>query len=245
MGGYDTGGYEAGGYETGGYDAGDYDSGQLDSDRSRHPAHEAALEQYRSHAAAGDGDPPAGAELHPNLFGQITIYTLLEDRIDDFDMLTERVVEQVRSGEPHTLVYIVHAVPTAPMQRILYEVYQDRDAYDDHLAQPYMTRYVAERRSMVLATNAIELGLQQAKVSPLASYDAISDMLSESGIDLTGVTRSARSAAGAHSDPYRRPASQDRPGPGGEPYPYPAAGRDDDGYRYGDWDSVRDEDGYR
>ena len=239
---YDSGRRPSESSDFGGYDPDSYDSGQFDSGP---PGYDPAHESHRHGAAAGDGEMAGGADLHPNLFGQITIYTLLEDRIDDFDRLTERVVEQVRSGEPHTLVYIVHAVPTAPMQRILYEVYQDRDAYDDHLAQPYMTRYVAERRSMVLATNAIELGLQQAKVSPLASYDAISDMLSESGIDLTGVTRSARSAAGAHSDPYRRPASQDRPGPGGDPYPYPAAGRDDEGYRYGDWDSVRDEDGYR
>ena len=100
-------------------------------------------------------------------------------------------------------MYIVHAVPTAPMQRILYEVYQDRPAYDEHLSRPYMTRYVAERRSMVLATNAIELGLQQAKMSPLPSYSAISDLLSESGIDLTGVTRSSRGSAATCGRPLR------------------------------------------
>ncbi len=132
------------------------------------------------------------------MFGQITIYTLLDDRLEDFDRMTERVVEQVTSLEPGTLVYIVHAVPTAPMQRILYEVYRDRAAYDEHMAQPYVARYVAERRSMVLATNAIELGLQQAKVSPLPSYSAISDILSESGIDLTGVTKSSRTQGSHH-----------------------------------------------
>jgi quinol monooxygenase YgiN len=177
--------------------------------------------------------------LHPNLFGQITIYTLLEDRIDDFDLLTERVVEQVRADEPGTLVYIVHAVPTAPMQRILYEVYQDRTAYEEHLAQPYMTRYVAERRSMVLASNAIELGLQQAKVSPLASYDAISDMLSESGIDLTGVTRSARGAAGSGRDRYGSSGSHGWPEQSGGWYP---PERDDDRSRYGGWGTGRDDD---
>jgi hypothetical protein len=97
------------------------------------------------------------------------------------------------------------------MQRILYEVYRDRAAYDEHMAQPYVARYVAERRSMVLATNAIELGLQQAKVSPLPSYSAISDILSESGIDLTGVTKSSRAQAAHHGQaPHRRPDGQDR-----------------------------------
>ena len=231
-------GYDSDPYDSGRYESGGYDSGRFDNDPLGQSAYDAALEPYRPRAAAGDGDVPAGADLHPNLFGQITIYTLLEDRIDEFDRLTEGVVEQVRADEPGTLVYIVHAVPTAPMQRILYEVYQDRVAYDEHLARAYMTRYVAERRSMVLATNAIELGLQQAKVSPLASYDAISDMLSESGIDLTGVTRSARP-----SPSYDRQESREWPEPDGSRYP--AAGRVDDASRYGGWGAVRDEDEHR
>jgi len=228
-------------YDPDSYDDG-YDSGPLYDEPAGQSRYDAAVAPYGQHEGSGAGDPAGGADLHPNLFGQITIYTLLEDRIDDFDLLTERVVEQVRADEPGTLVYIVHAVPTAPMQRILYEVYQDRAAYEEHLAQPYMTRYVAERRSMVLASNAIELGLQQAKVSPLASYDAISDMLSESGIDLTGVTRSARGAGGSGGDRYGSPGSHGRPERGGGWYP---PDRDDDRSRYGGWGTGRDDDDYR
>jgi quinol monooxygenase YgiN len=125
--------------------------------------------------AATDRDAQA------DLFGQIAIYTLLEDRVDDFDRLTRRVVRQVRAHEPDTLVYIVHAVPSAPMQRILYEVYRDRSAHDEHKRQPYVIAFEADRRPLVLATNIIELGLQQAKVSPLPS---VSDLLSDTGFDL-------------------------------------------------------------
>jgi quinol monooxygenase YgiN len=126
-------------------------------------------------AAAADRDAQA------NLFGQIAIYTLLEDRVEDFDRLTRRVVRQVRTQEPDTLVFIVHAVPSAPMQRILYEVYRDRSAYEEHKRQPYVIAFEADRRPLVLATNIIELGLQQAKVSPLPS---VSDLLSDTGYDL-------------------------------------------------------------
>jgi len=219
-----------------------YDSGPLYDEPPEASRYDAAPAPYGLPEGPGDGEVAGGADLHPNLFGQITIYTLLEDRIDDFDLLTERVVEQVRADEPGTLVYIVHAVPTAPMQRILYEVYQDRAAYEGHLAQPYMTRYVAERRSMVLASNAIELGLQQAKVSPLASYDAISDMLSESGIDLTGVTKSARGAAGKGGDRYGSAGSHGWLEQGSEWYP---PERDDDRSRHGGWGTGRDDDDYR
>jgi quinol monooxygenase YgiN len=117
------------------------------------------------------------------MFGQIAIYTLLEDRVDDFDRLTKKVVRQVQEQEPDTLVYIVHAVPAAPMQRILYEVYRDRTAYEDHKQQPYVVDFEADRRPYVLATNVIELGLQQAKVSPLPS---VSDLLSDTGFGRPG-----------------------------------------------------------
>ena len=78
------------------------------------------------------------------------------------------------------------------MQRILYEVYRDRAAYEEHMQRPYVVRYEHERRPFVLATNVIEVGLQQAKVSP---FPSINDILSESGVDLTGVTRSPRPGA--------------------------------------------------
>jgi quinol monooxygenase YgiN len=120
------------------------------------------------------------------LFGQIEIYTLLEDRVDEFDQLADRLVEQVRSREPDTLVFIVHAVPSAPMQRILYEVYRDRLAYDRHTQQPYVRQFDADRRPYVLATNVIELGLQQAKVSP---FPSVTDLFPEAGYDTSGFER--------------------------------------------------------
>jgi len=134
---------------------------------------------------AGPPAAPAGPVPAEELFGQIAIYTLLEDRVEDFDRLIRTVVGQVREHEPDTLVYIVHAVPSAPMQRILYEVYSDRAAYEAHKRQPYVLAFEADRRPYVLATNIIELGLQQAKVSPLPS---VADLLSDTGFDLLSDT---------------------------------------------------------
>jgi quinol monooxygenase YgiN len=102
-------------------------------------------------------------------YGRILIFTLLEDRVADFDRLAEQTAEEVRIGEPDTLVYVIHLVPNAPMQRIFYEIYRDRAAFDSHESRPYMRRFVAERRSCVLATNVIELRLKYAKVAPLPS----------------------------------------------------------------------------
>ena len=131
------------------------------------------------------GDQTGSAE-RAQLFGQIAIYTLLEDRVEEFDQLAERVVQQVRDREPATLVFILHAVPSAPMQRILYEVYRDRAAYEQHIRQPHVLQFESDRRPYVLATNVIELGLQQAKVSP---FPSVSELFGEPGYDTSGFER--------------------------------------------------------
>jgi quinol monooxygenase YgiN len=114
--------------------------------------------------AAALADPAADTE---RLYGQIAIYTLLESGAAEFDRLASTVLEQVRTTEPDTLVFVVHGVPSAPLQRILYQVYRDRAAYDEHQRKSYVTDFDSRLRPLVLATNVIELGVREAKVSSL------------------------------------------------------------------------------
>jgi quinol monooxygenase YgiN len=106
-------------------------------------------------------------EATQRLYGLIAIYTLAEGATADFDALAEEVVAEVRASEPDALVYAVHSVPNAEMQRIFYEVYRDRMAYEDHKRRPHIQRFEADRGPYVLATNVIELGMQQVKLSAL------------------------------------------------------------------------------
>jgi quinol monooxygenase YgiN len=96
------------------------------------------------------------------LYGQIAIYTLLEEQVGDFDRLAEDVVEKVRAHEPDTLTYVMHGVPSAPMQRILYEVYRDESAFEEHNRQPHVQEFEDQRKPYVLATNVIQLGVRFA-----------------------------------------------------------------------------------
>lgn len=104
----------------------------------------------------------AGGVDIDRLYGRIAIYTLLDAGADEFDRLAEQVVEDVRSGEPDTLAYVVHSVPSAPLQRILYQLYADRAAFDRHQERSYVAEFESRRRPLVLATNVIELGVRQA-----------------------------------------------------------------------------------
>ena len=135
-------------------------------------------------SAGRDGDAEAQVEREPEPasattgttaarpYGRILIFTLLDDKAADFDRLAEETAEQVRTSEPGTLVYVIHLVPNAPMQRIFYEIYRDRAAFESHEDQSYMKRFVADRRVCVLATNIIELRVKYAKVAPLTDRPA-------------------------------------------------------------------------
>jgi quinol monooxygenase YgiN len=187
---YETPDFATGDFATGDYATGDFAPGdpRYQDDLDGRAAADLASHQGKPgspHILGGaghQGEDGARAQL----FGQIAIFTLLEDRVEEFDQLTGRVVEQVRSREPDTLVFIVHAVPSAPMQRILYEVYRDRSAYEWHNQQPHVQQFEADKRPYVLATNVIELGLQQAKVSP---FPSVTDLFSEPGYDTAGFER--------------------------------------------------------
>jgi len=120
---------------------------------------------------------PALGEYHPRpeslsgddtsrFYGQIAIYTLLDETAEEFERLAFEVVEQVKAREPDTLVYVMHGVPAAPMQRILYAIYRDEAAFDRHERQPYIRQFEEEREPYVLATNVIELGVRHAKFIP-------------------------------------------------------------------------------
>jgi quinol monooxygenase YgiN len=111
----------------------------------------------------------ASVEDISRLYGQIAIYTLLDEAADDFERLASEVVEQVKTREPDTLVYVMHGVPAAPMQRILYAIYRDEAAFDRHERQPYIRQFEEEREQFILATNVIELGVRHAKFTPLAA----------------------------------------------------------------------------
>ena len=118
--------------------------------------------------ASADGNS-AGT---PRPYGRLSIFTLIDDKAAEFDRLAERAAEGVRTTEPDTLVYVIHVVPKAPMQRIIYEIYRDRAAFESHERQPHIQRFAADRRACVLATNIIDLRLKYAKVAALATSQA-------------------------------------------------------------------------
>jgi quinol monooxygenase YgiN len=54
-----------------------------------------------------------------------------------FDRMVAETAPGIEQYEPGTLVYALHTVEGQPLQRIFYELYRDRDAFEAHEAQPH------------------------------------------------------------------------------------------------------------
>jgi quinol monooxygenase YgiN len=168
-GGYETTSYGQSGYGTAGYAAQNGGGGSAADYNQSGYGSPFAAEFMSADADDAAYDAPTGT---PRPIGRLSIYTLLDDKAAEFDRIAERAAEGVRSSEPDTLVYVIHVVPKAPMQRIIYEVHRDRTAFESHERQPHIQRFMAERGSCVLATNIIDLRLKYAKVAALGGGQA-------------------------------------------------------------------------
>lgn len=115
---------------------------------------------------ASRGGPRSRPAAAAGPYGHITVYTLREGQEDAFDRLTEDAVRAVREREPDTLIYACHTARNAPNQRVFYQLYRDRMAYQEHERQPHIQHFLAEGAPYVRTTKVIELKLGPAKVVP-------------------------------------------------------------------------------
>ncbi|WP_067972053.1 putative quinol monooxygenase [Nocardiopsis trehalosi] len=112
-----------------------------------------------------DEEPAAAPSRPSRLRGIITIYTLAEGRGDQFDDHADEVVEAVSRREPDTLLFACHTVPSAPQQRIVYAIYRDQLAHEEHEQQPHVAEFSRRTSGSVVATNVIELALSGASAN--------------------------------------------------------------------------------
>jgi quinol monooxygenase YgiN len=146
-------------------------------------------------ASAPASAPSAASGGRP--YGRLSIFTLLDDRAAEFDRLAEQAAEGVRLHEPDTLVYVMHVVPKAPMQRIIYEIFRDHASFEEHQRQPHIQQFEEGRKSCILVTNIIDLRLKYAKVAPMHGTVPASGAANASGRlpDLDGDWATERSPA--------------------------------------------------
>lgn len=98
------------------------------------------------------------------MFGLSVRFTCQDEAAAEaFDRLADETLPAIRQHEPGTLAYAVHTVDGQPLQRIFYELYRDRDAFDAHEEQPHVRRFLAEREQYLASVDVDFLTLRAGK----------------------------------------------------------------------------------
>ncbi|GAA1073133.1 hypothetical protein GCM10009642_04270 [Nocardiopsis metallicus] len=157
------------------YDDDDYYDDEYDDEDDElddEPQEEPVRRKRRNADTYDDLYADAPAPPPSKLRGVITIYTLAEGQGGGFDQLANAVVAEVAKREPDTLLFAAHIVPSAPLQRIVYAIYRDELAQEEHEQQPHVVEFTRRLTAHVVATNVIELSLSGA-----AANDGLAAML--------------------------------------------------------------------
>lgn len=83
-------------------------------------------------------------------FGLVVRFHLKPGLEQQFDRLVEETISGIDQHEPGTLVYVSHTPETKPDQRIFYELYRDRAAFETHETQAHVQRFLTERERYIL-----------------------------------------------------------------------------------------------
>ncbi|MDQ2708632.1 MAG: antibiotic biosynthesis monooxygenase [Actinomycetota bacterium] len=101
-------------------------------------------------------------------FGLVVRFSLKPGHEEAFDKLVSATLPGIRDREPGTLIYTCHTVTSRPEQRVFYELYRDRAAFDAHEEQPNVKRFLAEREQHLQALEVDFLALLVGKGAPPA-----------------------------------------------------------------------------
>ena len=110
------------------------------------------------------------------MFGLCVRFTCKDETSAEmYDRLVAETIEAIKVHEPGTLVYASHLVDGQPLQRIFYELYRDRAAFEAHEQTAHTRRFLAERSALLEATDVDFLDVADGKTpvtGQVASHDA-------------------------------------------------------------------------
>jgi quinol monooxygenase YgiN len=96
-------------------------------------------------------------------FALVVRFTVRPGSEAAFDALVAETATGIREREPGTLVYACHHVEGQPRQRIFYELYRNRAAFDAHEASDHTRRFLDGRTALLEATEVDFLRLADGK----------------------------------------------------------------------------------
>jgi quinol monooxygenase YgiN len=105
---------------------------------------------------------------HEPPFALVVRFTVQPGSEEAFDDLVSATAVGIRAREPGTLVYACHHVEGASRERIFYELYENKAAFDAHESQPHTRHFLAVRGALLESTVVDFLSLTGGK-TPVTS----------------------------------------------------------------------------
>jgi quinol monooxygenase YgiN len=90
-------------------------------------------------------------------------FTVLPGAEAEFDALVAETAAGIRDHEPGTLTYACHTVQDRPRERVFYELYRDRAAFQAHESTEHTRRFLTRREPLLEATEVDFLALADGK----------------------------------------------------------------------------------
>jgi quinol monooxygenase YgiN len=101
------------------------------------------------------------------MYGLVVRFDLKDGTGEAFDVLTREAVALIRDAEPGTLIYACHAVDGDADARVFYELYRDKDAFEEHERQEHVRRFHEKKAQYLSGEPRVEfLSLQLGKGTP-------------------------------------------------------------------------------
>jgi len=102
-----------------------------------------------------------GSSAEP--FALVVRFTVRPGSETAFDELVASTTAAIRANEPGTLVYACHIVEDAPRDRIFYELYASKAAFQAHEEQSHTRHFLSAREPLLESTRVDFLGLKDGK----------------------------------------------------------------------------------
>ena len=103
------------------------------------------------------------------MFGLVVRFNLKDGSGEVFDALTSEAVALIKQAEPGTLVYACHAVEGDTEARVFYELYRDKEAFEQHEREEHIRRFHEKKAPYLSGEPRVEfLSLQLGKGTPAA-----------------------------------------------------------------------------
>ena len=101
------------------------------------------------------------------MFGLVVRFNLWAGSGEAFDALTSEAVALIKKAEPGTLIYACHAVDGDADARVFYELYRDKDAFEEHERQEHVRRFHEKKERYLAGEPRVEfLNLHVGKGAP-------------------------------------------------------------------------------